>query len=334
LICSTGIGRNYSYPDTDSDSDQELSELDEFDSFLLGETEDSPFYESRLDIQEAIADLNEGFTENSFFEFNPLNSKDPCNLEILLPTVKKETVSPVPVPAEAFVATNVTTIDASQFCIVCGGVKRPTCLDDINQGFRPEELPKPARINPSLVRLLERQLFQKDVIPTWDTRVWHRIVADQYRTRISLARINPDYNPRYRRVRFRTPLPELEKQWRDEIKPRPIPSWLKKELSTSLEAKLGSVLIEPTTDSDQEPAFVIQPRMHVHDGMSAQSALWGQEAIQYTNLFNPIRDVWTNVQHTSAQNESGYPPPYRVLRIKGPDETLQLFPYRDRSPLD
>jgi len=300
LVCSTGIGMNKNYSSNESGREEESPKGNpdlegDFMEFLLGISEDSPFYDGNRDIQDACETYGaEG--KSTFFESKPLDSSVHCKIEPLVPTKPEVRASLAELVPEIMVPENEFQIDCKNFCIVCGQVRKTTCLDTKHPGLEETKFDFPIRPRfNDLCHEVEVKLFAKAVRPPWDAPSWFKALSAAYQSRQDLAGI-----PRFRTSGgdvpiLTSPKPELEKQWRGEIQialyPKEIqvspPMVVDRESSTQPE----ELIAFPCTGGKANGSFrkTIKPWPEAEDYLQASVMLKEFELAEGPNPWTDVR---------------------------------------------
>jgi len=326
LALSTGIGlgRNPD-PDSSTEGDEVIPEFDELEEFILGWRDDGLFpYDQGEDLENAVANLKgEDSTEPLFFEFKPLDTSVLCEIQPI------DFVAGAPKDSEPNNGNGVATegspcnIDCKKLCIVCGQLKKSTCLDSDQPGGSDlvVQTPDRRRLNKARGVLLETLLYSKSCTQKWDAPPWFNEIVKLYTARRGLARLSSS-SPMSSGASIRAPFPELVRQWGSEVPvTRTIGANPKQGGSNPAFARTGnkSALVDLGLPCDERDAKVYEDiplslRRYADDERTAQ------EAITYIERVNPVRTAWTYVTRVSSTNQRGLISYLRQVRGWDPDK--------------
>jgi len=298
LIRSTGIGMGkYPYPDSDeySNPPSDNPDIDDFAEFLLGIAEDGQFeYDSRTDIQSAVAEFVQENPDGCFFESSLVDSAVQCDVETLLPTNSVDILSQT--STSDFVHHG--SHGAHDLCNLefTRQLLNQFAGHDLS-GFEAKSVifHTPTMLDKGLCRRIELKLFRKAVLLNWDASTWFRKIANRYTERQKL--VSPAYESD--KISFQAgfvsqPTPETERIWAGEIitsSPSQMAAPLPEKEEGYRVPEVGELISEHAVHVP--PSFNVN-RKRISKSVRRECQLQAREALQLIGHLNQEPSVWLN----------------------------------------
>jgi len=272
-----------------------------------------PLYQSPISTSQGIWEVSQGLQEELEI------GKERCPTELADLQVKEvglgdgeippasilvETDLGIPVPYSPFgggpgcikVTAGLQTEDiGSKFCLICGRLRAPTCLDVKQPGISDLPFPRPNRLVLNKeTKSLEDKLFYRNVRSSWDAPSWYREITKHYQTRQQLARRNLLVISKSR-VPFWGPLPELERDWK---------AICVKQTAKVRSEDLGLDLVKAELIDHPEAEVVYSgPKFWNRRAIPGKDCIQqAQEAMLLIDQLNRPVTVWFNASHISPSS--------------------------------